>query len=107
MSSTHGKYVLNPNYINSTATITIAGGNGNIGIGNQISSSFEVKGDANFEGDIKWKGRSLEEYLSSVESRLCILVPDPKKLSQFEALQKAYQQYKLMEKLCQLPGNNE
>ena len=70
------------------------------------SNSLEVQGDANFNGDLKWKGRSLGAFLEDIESRLAILVPDPAKLEQFEALKKAYDHYKLMEKLCQLPGKN-
>jgi hypothetical protein len=63
-------------------------------------SSITVKGDADFEGDIKFKGRSLAESLEAIEKRLAILVPDPKKLEKYEALQKAYRNYKLLEALC-------
>jgi len=51
--------------------------------------------------DIKVDGKSLKEFMTKMEERLAILVPDPKKLEQFEALKKAYEHYKLMEKLCQ------
>ena len=67
------------------------------------SSSLDVNGDANFNGDIKWKGRSLGNMLETIEKRLAILQPDPEKLEHFEALQKAYQHYKTLESLCQLP----
>lgn len=63
------------------------------------SNTLDVKGDANFEGDIKFKGRSLEELFSKIEDRLAILQPDPAKLEKYEALRKAYDHYKLMEKL--------
>ncbi len=63
------------------------------------SNDLDVKGDANFEGDIKFKGRSLVELFSKIEDRLAILQPDPKKLEKYEALRKAYEHYKLMEKL--------
>jgi hypothetical protein len=62
-------------------------------------SNLEVKGDANFEGDIKWKGKSLQELFSKIEDRLAILQPDPAKLEKYEALRKAYEHYKLIEKL--------
>lgn len=62
-------------------------------------NTLDVKGDANFEGDIKFKGRSLEELFSKIEDRLAILQPDPVKLEKYEALRKAYEHYKLMEKL--------
>lgn len=58
-----------------------------------------VKGDADFEGDLKIKGKSILETLEAIENRLAILQPDPKKLAKYEALKKAYDHYKLMEKL--------
>jgi hypothetical protein len=62
--------------------------------------SLHVEGDASFEGDIKIKGKSLGKILETIEDRLAILQdPDPKKLEKFQALKKAYDHYKLMEKL--------
>ena len=51
--------------------------------------------------DIKIDGKSLKEFMTKLEERLSILVPDPAKLEKFAALKKAYEHYKLMEKLCQ------
>lgn len=51
--------------------------------------------------DITVGGKSLKEFMSKMEERLAILIPDPKKLEQFAALKKAYEHYKLMESLCQ------
>ena len=51
--------------------------------------------------DITVGGKSLKEFMTKMEERLAILIPDPKKLEQFEALKKAYEHYKLMESLCQ------
>ena len=51
--------------------------------------------------DIKVDGKSLKEFMNKMEERLAILVPNPAKLEQFEALKKAYEHYKLMESLCQ------
>ena len=64
-----------------------------------VGKGLIVSGDAAFEGDIKWKGRSLGKMLEAIEDRLAILTPDPKKLEKYESLQKAYNHYKLMEKL--------
>jgi hypothetical protein len=65
-----------------------------------LSSSFTCATDAEFKGDIKWKGRSLGKLLESIEDRLAILAePDPERLEKFGALKKAYEHYKLMEKL--------
>jgi hypothetical protein len=51
-------------------------------------------------GDLKVDGKSLKEFMTKMEQRLAILVPDPKKLEKFEALKKAYEHYKTMESLC-------
>jgi hypothetical protein len=51
--------------------------------------------------DISIDGKSLKNFMTKMEERLAILVPDPKKLEPFEALKKAYEHYKLMESLCQ------
>lgn len=63
-------------------------------------SGLHVKDDATFEGDIKWKGRSLGKLLEGIEDRLAILQdPDPKKLEKYAALKKAYDHYKTLERL--------
>lgn len=64
-------------------------------------ASLSVSGDAEFEGDVKIKGRSVVKLLEKIEDRLAILMdPDPEKLEKFAALKKAYNNYKLLEKLC-------
>jgi hypothetical protein len=68
-----------------------------------INPGLHVSGDAEFHGNIKWKGRDLGKLLETIEKRLNILVPDPEKLEHFEALQKAYEHYKTLEALCELP----
>jgi hypothetical protein len=50
--------------------------------------------------DIKIDGKSLKDFMTKMEKRLAILVPDPTKLEKFEALKKAYEHYKTMESLC-------
>jgi hypothetical protein len=68
--------------------------------GVQGSSDLQVTGDAEFNGDIKWKGRSLGALLRSIEDRLAILQdPDPAKLEKHAALKKAYDHYKTLERL--------
>jgi hypothetical protein len=62
-------------------------------------ASLNVTGEANFDGDVKIKGRSIVKMIEGIEKRLAILQPDPKKLEKFEALQKAYAHYKLLEAL--------
>lgn len=64
--------------------------------------TIKVTGDADFDGDVKIKGHSLIKLLESIEDRLAILMdPDPERLEKFQALKKAYDNYKLMDKLCQ------
>jgi len=57
--------------------------------------------------DIKIGDKSLMETLNKIEDRLAILTADPKKLEKFAALKKAYEHYKLMEKLCQEDEENK
>lgn len=65
------------------------------------NGSIHVQGDAHFDSDIKIKGRSLVDFIETLEKRLAILTPDPKKLEKYEALQKAYKHYKMLEALCE------
>ena len=59
------------------------------------------------EGDIKIGCRSLKTFMDTVEKRLSILQPNPKKLKKFEALQKAYEHYKHLERLCEIDDEDE
>jgi hypothetical protein len=70
-------------------------------------AGLHVSTDAIFEGDIKWKGRSLGDMFTTIEKRLAILTPDPAKLKHFEALQKAYDHYKTLEALCEVPEKKD
>jgi hypothetical protein len=45
--------------------------------------------------------------LATIEKRLAILTPDPAKLEHFEALQKAYDHYKTLEALCEVPEKKD
>jgi hypothetical protein len=70
---------------------------------NSQPSSLNIKGDAEFEGKVKINGQDIGEFMETISKRLAILVPDPAKLEHFEALKKAYNHYKMLEKLCELP----
>ena len=56
--------------------------------------------DLDEDADIMIGGRSMKKMLEGIEQRLSILVPNPKKLKQYEALQQAYEHYKTLEALC-------
>jgi hypothetical protein len=73
---------------------------GTSGYGVTQQAAIKVTGDAEFSGDIKWKGRSLGDLLEKIEDRLVILVPDPARLAKYEALKQAYDNYKILEALC-------
>ena len=74
-------------------------------------SDMDWKYDSNItvpeDSDIKIGDRSLKTFIDTVEKRLSILQPDPKKLKKFEALQKAYEHYKHLERLCELDDEDE
>lgn len=90
---TNGGYAT-PTYTTSGTSSSWITGTGNVNItadGITMPSS----------GDIKIGDKSLKDVLSKIEDRMAILTPDPKKLEKFAALKKAYDNYKLIEKLCQ------
>lgn len=98
-------------------TLSVAGGGGGVSTSSYWNTGTTISnggsfGDSNVlldnsgvhikEGaDLTIGDRSLGEFMRKMEDRLAILVPDPAKLEKFEALKKAYDHYKLMEKLCQ------
>ena len=87
---------LTSNGANGTSWSTISAGASN-------PSSLQVSGKAEFEGDVTIKGVSILETLDKINQRLAILVPDPAKLEHFAALRKAYEHYKTLEALCEIP----
>ena len=97
-----------PYTVGSAGAYLYSGGNGNsmwstgVGIGT-TTPTLKVNGNAEFDDDIKIKGVSVFKTLEEINRRLAILVPDPEKLEHFEALKKAYDHYKVLEALCQIP----
>jgi hypothetical protein len=102
-SPSFGNVALNSNMGASGSILTSNGANGTSWGNVTTNSGLYVSSDASFDGDIKWKGRSLGDLLNKIESRLAILSPDSKKLEHFAALKKAYDNYKALEALCELP----
>ena len=106
------------NTFNSPSTVTIATGGVGSTSGNGMYYTSTGTGHYNWNNpstvnisntgidmaagtDITVDGKSLKQFMDKMEERLAILVPDPAKLEKFQALKKAYEHYKLMEKLCQ------
>jgi hypothetical protein len=68
---------------------------------------LKVNGDAEFEGKVMINGRNISEFMETISKRLAILVPDPAKLEHFAALKKAYEHYKTLEALCEIPKEED
>jgi hypothetical protein len=63
-----------------------------------IENTLQVKGDSEFEGDITVRGRSLTEFMDSVEQRLNILRPNPALESEWDQLRELGEQYRELER---------
>jgi hypothetical protein len=90
-----GSYYGNTNYAFSNITSTSA------------NNGLHVTSNAVFDGDLTVKGVSIVDAIEKINKRLAILVPDPAKLEHFEALKRAYENYKTLEALCELPEEND
>lgn len=67
-------------------------------IGNsENGTKLQVKGDAEFEGDVKLKGKSLDKTLTKIEERLAILHPNEKLEEKWEKLRELRKQYRELE----------
>jgi len=90
--------------ISSVSTFGIASTNANNYIiansNGPTKQTYKINTDVKIDGNLTVKGHDIGKLLEGIESRLCILIPDPDKLEKFESLQKAYQHYKLLEALC-------
>jgi len=60
-------------------------------------NTLKVQGDAEFEGEIKLKGKSLSDTLSKLEERLAILHPNEKLEEKWEKLRKLRKEYMELE----------
>ena len=98
------------NYAFNTGAV----GAGGIGYANPSSVTGYFDTTANPTGaitieskDVIIDGRSMRDFMESMEKRMAILVPDPRKLEHFQSLQKAYAHYKTLEALCELPTDDQ
>jgi len=85
-SNTGVVYAINPS--NTITTINT----GSVG-----PNVFSVKGDAEFDGDIKLQGKSLNDTLSKIEERLAILHPNTKLEEKWVKLKELRKQYQELE----------
>jgi hypothetical protein len=92
-------------YINNTSTAgnyTINTQNAWAGVPN--SAKLTLTGN---DADIVINGRSLMKSIDAIQERLKILEPKPELLEKYQALQAAYEHYKLLEALLYDDGNNK
>lgn len=73
-----------------TYTITTTGTGGT---NDTISNALKVKGDAEIIGDLKIKGKSLNDQLDKIEERLAILHPNLELESRWEDLRDLRKKY--------------
>jgi hypothetical protein len=59
--------------------------------------ALHVKGDAEFEGDIKIQGQSLVDTIKNIEKRLAILHPNPELEEKWERLKALGDMYRELE----------
>lgn len=63
-----------------------------------FNDGIVVKGDSQFDGDIKIKGKNLNDTLESIEERLAILHPNPELEEKWENLRGLRKMYMDLEK---------
>jgi len=62
------------------------------------NNQLTVKGDAEFEGEVTIKGKSLLNAIESLEKRLGLLHPNPKLEGRWEELKELGERYRALEK---------
>jgi hypothetical protein len=85
----------------NTSPWTVSTGSGPYTISadpNLKGASLLVGGDAEFEGDVKIKGKSLTKLIDNIEKRLAILHPNERLEEKWEKLKKLGDEYREMEK---------
>jgi len=63
-----------------------------------IQTPLHVKGNAEIEGDLKVKGKSLADAIDNIEKRLAILHPNPELEERWEQLKALGEQYRELER---------
>ena len=60
-------------------------------------ATLKVKGDADFDGDVTIKGKSLTDMFDKIEERLAILHPNPELEDKWDELKELGKRYKELE----------
>jgi len=89
-----GSYNCNLGSINSNVTNGINFND----LWSSTSPGLKVNGDAEFDGDVKIKGKSISESLEKIEQRLGILYPNEKLEEKWEELKALGDKYRELEK---------
>jgi hypothetical protein len=98
MSDLNATWLSGASGSNGYTYTTTGTGAGSPWINTNISNTLSVQGDAEFDGDITVKGRSLSEFMDSVEQRLNILRPNPAMEAEWDQLRELGEQYRELEK---------
>jgi hypothetical protein len=89
-SGTSGQYM----YGNGTNSVWTSPNTVSIG---PVNNQLHVRGDADFEGDVKIKGKSIVNLINNIEQRLAILHPNEKLEEKWEDLKKLGDMYRQLE----------
>jgi len=110
-----GSYGASGTFTFPQSSITISNGTGGYGTGygqilttgtngltwadySNVSPGLKVNGNAEFDGDVKIKGKSISETLDKIEEKLAILHPNEKLEEKWEELRELRNRYIELEK---------
>ena len=105
---TVGQAIVNGAYVtslNGSMTTTVSGAFGPVGqsslnwgsLASPVHPSIRVSGDAEFDGDVKIKGKSLSELMERLEARLGVTHPNKELEERWEELRQLSVRYKELE----------
>lgn len=105
---TVGQAIVNGAYVtslNGSMTTTVSGAFGPVGqsslnwgsLASPVHPSIRVSGDAEFDGDVKIKGKSLSELMERIEARLGVIHPNNELEERWEELRQLSVRYKELE----------
>ena len=113
INTTMNTYIGNPLTTNTPGQVYTTTGTGNLQWGNLNGTStswatlsadpnlsghsLNVKGNADFEGEVTIKGKSLTDMIEKIEERLAILHPNEKLEDKWDELKELGKRYKELE----------